>query len=73
MTEFGWAKGFVNPGVCHIRTVYPGGERSIYFEGASVFIAVCGAWLGPEPVVAADDLPRCKACEVRVRPLPTFD
>jgi hypothetical protein len=74
MMEFGWASGFVKPGVCHIRTVYPGGERSTYFEGTRVFVAICGAWLGPEPdVVTEDDLPRCAACELSVRPLPTFD
>lgn len=62
MMEFGWASGFVKPGVCHIRTVYPGGERSTYFEGTRVFVAICGAWLGPEPdVVTEDDLPRVRS------------
>jgi hypothetical protein len=72
MTDYSWAQGFVDTRVCHIQTVYPGGERSTYVDRTRVFVAICGAWLGPEPIVIPQEkpLPRCKTCELRVKPLP---
>jgi hypothetical protein len=73
MTEYSWAQGFVDPCLCHIRAVYPGGERSIYFERTCIFLAICGAWLGPVPVIVkpGKPLPPCRACELRVLPIAT--
>jgi hypothetical protein len=71
MTAFIWAKGFVNPCASHIPEVYEGGQRFTWFEGARIYVAICGAWLGPDLVAIGPNgaLPECETCTAKVQPL----
>ena len=68
MNAFVWAKGFVNPCVSHIPEAYEGGQRFTWFEGARIYVAVCGAWLGPE-LIPNGELLECETCTARMLPL----
>ncbi|MDT7725352.1 MAG: hypothetical protein QOI21_1928 [Actinomycetota bacterium] len=58
----------MNPYVSHIPEMYEGGQRFKWFEGVRIYVAICGAWLGPD-LVATGELPECEICTFRVLPL----